>query len=75
MHVFRNSTDTGSFPEKMKISKVTPIFKMGKKELVTNYRPVSALPCLSRILERIMYNTLYSHFDQNKILLCKAVWI
>ena len=68
MHVFTNSIDNGSFPEKTKIAKVMPIFKAGKKELVTNYRPISILPCLSKISERIMYNRLYSQFDQNKIL-------
>ena len=51
MHVFRNSTNTGSFPEKMKISKVTPIFKMGKKELVTNYRPICTPLSLQNIRE------------------------
>ena len=58
MHVFRNSTDNGSFPENMKIVKVSLIFKAGK-ELVTNYRAISVL-CLSKILERVMYNRLYS---------------
>ena len=68
MHVFGSSIDNGSFSEKMKIAKVTTIFKAGKKEIVTNYRPISALHRLSKILERIMYNRLYSHFDQNEIL-------
>ena len=52
----------------MKIAKVTPIFKANKKELVTNYKPISVLPCLSKIFERIMYNRLYSFYRQNKIL-------
>ena len=60
MYVFRNSIDNGSFSERMKIAKVTPIFKAGKKELVTNYRPISILPSLSKILERIIYDRLYS---------------
>ena len=68
MHMFRNSIYNGSFHKKMKIAGVTPIFKVGKKELVTNYRPISILPCLSKILERIMYNRLYLYFDQDKIL-------
>ena len=32
MHVFRNSLDNESFPEKIKIAKVTPIFKTGEKD-------------------------------------------
>ena len=68
MHVFRNYIDNGSFPEKIIIAKVTPIFKAAKRELVSNYRPISVLPCFFKILERIMHNRLYSYFDQNKIL-------
>ena len=67
-HVFRNSIDNGSFPQKMKIVRLTQIFKAGKKELVTNYRPISVLSSISKILKRIMYNRLYSYFGQNKIL-------
>ena len=68
MHVLKISVKRGVFPEKMKIAKVTPIFKTGKKELLTNYRPISVLPCFSKILERIMYNQLYTYLDQNNIL-------
>ena len=49
---------------KLKLSKVTPIFKSGKKELLTNYRPISVLPCFSQILERIMYNRRYEHLTK-----------
>ena len=63
MHVFRKSIDNGSFHENVKIAKITPIFKAGKKELVTNYRPMSALPCLSKIMQRIMYHRPYSYFE------------
>ena len=68
MHVFRNSIDNGSFLEKMKIAKVTLISKVVEKDLVSSCRTISVLPCLSKILERIMYNRLYLYFDQNKIL-------
>lgn len=37
----------------MKIKKVTSIFKSGRKELLTNYTPISILSCFSKILERI----------------------
>ena len=42
-------------PNALKIAKVTPIFKTGEKDLIKNYRPISVLPCFSKILERIMY--------------------
>ena len=55
----------------MKIAKVTSIFKPGKKELLTNYRPISVLSCFSKILERIMYNRVYNYLNDNNLLLHK----
>ena len=55
--IFGDSIKLGVFPEKLKLAKVTPIFKSGKDEQLTNYRPISAMPCFSKILERIMYIT------------------
>ena len=55
----------GFFPKKIKIklekkSEIkTPLFKNGNPENIINYRPISVLPCLSKVLERIMYNRLY----------------
>ena len=50
------------FPDKLKIARVTPIFQKA------NYRPISVLPCVSKILERIMYNRLYKFLVENNIL-------
>ena len=55
LKIFNESINLGILPEKTKIAKVTPIFKSGKKELLTNYWPISVLSCFSKILERIMY--------------------
>ena len=52
----------------MKIGKVSPIFKKGDKSILSNYRPISALPCFSKILERITYNRLYPYLAENNIL-------
>ena len=38
----------------MKIVKVIPLFKNDDPDNITNYRPISVLPCFSRVLERIM---------------------
>ena len=59
MKLFDSSLSLGIFPDSMKIVKVTQVFKAGKKELVSNYRPISVLPCFSKILEKIMYNRVY----------------
>ena len=55
----------------MKIVKILPTFKNGKKSITSNYRQISVLPCFSKILERIMYNRLYSYLTENNILFNK----
>ena len=59
---------TGVFPEEMKIARVTPIFKGGEESDLGNYRLISVLCCLSKILEKIMYNRFYKHLINNNIL-------
>ena len=52
----------------MKIAKIKPLFKSGETDLVNNYRPISILPVFSKVLERIMYNRLYTHVTSNNLL-------
>ena len=66
-HIFNLSLQTGIFPNGMKIARVSPTFKKGEEFFFTNYRPMSALPCFSKLLERIMYNRLYKYLLQNNI--------
>ena len=51
--------------------KVTPIFKTGEKSSISNYKPISVLPCFSKILERILYSRLYDYFTGSIILFNK----
>ena len=67
-HVFALSIKSGIVPDKLKIARVTPVYKSGEKGFVYNYRPISVLPCFSKILERIMYNRLYSFLVEHDIL-------
>ena len=46
----------GVFPDHLKIAKATPIYKPGDSSDISNYKPISVLPCFSKILERLMYN-------------------
>ena len=50
----------GIFPQKLKVGKVSPIFKKGNVQLFHNYRPISVLPIFGKIFEKIIYNRLYS---------------
>ena len=54
LHIFNLSLQTDIFPDKLKITRVTPLFKGGENNESENYRPISVLPCFSKILENIM---------------------
>ena len=70
-HVFNLSIQTGVFPDKLKINRVSPVYKAGNSSDRTICRPISALPCFSKNLERIMYNRLFSYVSQKEILYSK----
>ena len=55
-------------PSRWKTAKVTPIFKSGDPADVTNYRPISVLPILSKIIERQVHNALFSFLSENDLL-------
>jgi exonuclease III len=67
-NIFNHSLSTGCFPNRLKVAKVTPIFKADNKQCVSNYRPISVLPFFSKILEKIMYNRLTSFLTEYNIL-------
>ena len=56
--------NTGLFPDKLKIAKVIPIYKKGDPQLFENYRPISLLPTISKVLEKIIHKQLSSYFDE-----------
>ena len=60
-YLFNLSSEKGVFPDDLKIAPVTPIYKGEDSSDISNYRPISVLPCFSKILERIMYNRLYKY--------------
>ena len=61
------SINQGVFSENMKFAFVIPVFKSNDEYLLINYRPISVLPCFSKILERIMHNRVYHVLTENKI--------
>ena len=58
--VFNQSISEGIFPSMMKTAMVTPLYKSGLKDLNTNYRPISLLMTISKILERLLYIRTYN---------------
>ena len=56
--VINESLLTGIFPEKLKIAKIKPLHKKGDKSCFNNNRPISILPTISKVFERVMYTQL-----------------
>lgn len=69
--IFNKCIDNGVFPDLMKHSKVIPLFKAGSTSDPTNYRPISILPTLSKIFEKLILQQLLSHFNNNNIMSSK----
>jgi len=62
------SIRTGQFPKLWKCTKITALFKSGDRTNVSNYRPISILPTLCKILERAVHLQLYQHLITNNFL-------
>ena len=66
--------NTGIFPDKLKIAKVNPNYKKGDPQLFETYRPISLLPTISKVLEKIIYKQLSSYFEEY-VFFSKPVWL
>jgi hypothetical protein len=51
-----------------KIAHVIPLFKNGDKSLPSNYRPISLLSCVSKVLEKFIFKHVFNHLLENKLL-------
>ena len=66
--IINMSFSTGKFPTRWKTSVVTPLFKSGTECDPCNYRPISVLPMLSKIIERHVHDSLYLFLNENKLI-------
>ena len=53
-----------SFPDEWKIARVVPLYKNGQRYIPGNYRPISVLPAISKIMERILHDQLYNYLTK-----------
>ena len=65
MEIMNTSILEGTFPKKLKLAKVVPVFKSGEDIEPNNYRPISLLSIFNRIFERLMYKRVKSFFEIN----------
>jgi Reverse transcriptase (RNA-dependent DNA polymerase) len=68
LHLFNLSLRTGIFPDKLKTSRTVPIFKSGDPLQCDNYRPISLLSSISKVLEKAVACRLVNHLKDNKLL-------
>ena len=54
---------TGEIPSEWKSANITPVLKKGRKEDVNNYRPISVLPIVAKVFERIVHKQLYEYLE------------
>ena len=66
--IFNQSIATGVFPDKMKIAEVIPLYKGKQRDLMINYRPISLLMTISKLLEKVIYSCIYKFLEKNNIL-------
>ena len=66
--IINKSFTLGTVPETWKEARVTPIHKAGDMTCVGNYRPISVLPILSKIMERVVHEHLYLFLLNNNVL-------
>ena len=66
--IINTSIVTGMFPCPWKFPYVTPFFKGGDRDDITNYRPISILPILSKVLEKVVATQLMEYLESNNLL-------
>ena len=66
--IFNECIHLDVFPDLLKIAKVVPMFKDGDKTDPSNYRPISLLSCLSKVVEKLIHSRLINFFEKFSIL-------
>ena len=66
--IIDQSLKTGRFPSKLKVANIIPIFKKGDEHDFNNYRPISLLPSISKVVEKTIYSQLFQNLTVNSLL-------
>ena len=63
--LFNTSIDTSRFPDSWKVARITLISKDGDRTVKSNYRPISVLPVISKLFEKLVFNQLHHCMKEN----------
>ena len=66
--IFNFSIMSRAFPDDLRMANVTPAFKGGDRDDLGNHRPISVLPTVARIFEKLVYDQMYAYFLNNDLL-------
>ena len=67
-YIMNLSLTSATVPEDLKLARGLPIYKKGNINDEGNYRPVSSLPVVSKVLDRIVYKQMHSYLEQNNLM-------
>ena len=62
--LFNNTILASTFPNKLKVADVSPIFKKDDPQKFKNYRPVSVLSVVSKVFERLLHKQMSLHVEE-----------
>ena len=66
--IFNISLTTKCYPDSLKFAEVAPVYKGGDKDNLDNYRPISVLPTVARVFEKLIYKQMIKYFESNNLL-------
>ncbi len=67
-HIINVSFESGIVPNQLKIAKVVPVYKASDETSLNNYRPISLLPAISKLIEKIMFDKVMGFLTSHNIL-------
>ena len=68
LYLINSSLTESVFPTSEKCAKITPAYKSGKRSTMDNYRPISVLPDLSKVLRKVVHKQIYEFLETNNLL-------
>ena len=67
-HIINLSMSTGVYPTDWKRSKIIPVYKSGSNNNIENYRPISVIPAISKIAEKVIHSQLTNYLEENSLI-------